>query len=502
MSSATKNEEVTKLIMNFLEQHPDKMFTQEDIIAALLPKLDVKGDYHIKYPLQCMVINGVAHGRIDKSRVVRVSYKNPNEQKGSDGTELVPKTELEKLSTAFRNEKSLLIKSHEDVCNSFHARISELLEQKSKERIVKVVVEQGKKKAREISETFHTVFEEVVCLANARENIFLYGPTGSGKTYIGAQLAKVLDLPFYFVSGSRGMSESKLTGRVLPTGKNGSWEYSPSEFVKAYENGGVYLLDEIDALDDNVLLILNTALSNDQFAVPERKGKEYVTRHPDFICIAAANTLGMGADRQYSSRNKLDAATMDRFAIGKLLVDYDPQLEEQICPDEELRNRLVSFRKAIDTNRLERAMSTRFLEKAYKMKQRGWTQERIEKAYFTGWREDEKNKVLTMVGSLNKPNIQTSGFEFNLKGISGGRIEVPRSGGMNPKLEPMEYRHEPEPTPPSPEDQLSYLKKAYESDGEITAVRAYRNSTSPTPGLKEAVDHIKDLAKTHGWKKA
>lgn len=470
----TNVEKITKTILEVAELNRDQSFTFGAFNQAVASRLGIdKPTLLLQVATKACVATGHLDGTFTPSgQVNRIKYKNPNEQKGSDGTELIPKADLERVVREFRTKEAQTKKEHEDICNGFHARIAELLEQKSRERIVKVVIETpGKKKPREITETFHSVFEEVVLLAKARENIFLYGPTGSGKTFIGAQLAKVLDLPFYFVSGSRGMSESKLTGRVLPTGKNGAWEYSPSEFVKAYENGGVYLLDEIDALDDNVLLILNTALSNDRFAVPERKGSEYVTRHPDFICISAANTLGMGADRQYSGRNKLDAATMDRFAIGKLLVDYDPQLEEQICPDDVLRDRLTSFRKAIEANRLERAMSTRFLEKAYKMKQLGWTQERIEKAYFTGWREDEMNKVLAMVGRLEqpKPSVKPTPSEVR---------SVPKS----------------DESPITMKD----IRHTYETDSKVKAVKMYRELHKCD--LRTALENVAAHANAEGWK--
>ena len=417
MSAVTNVQKITEAILEVSSVDPERVYTFGQFTQKVSSHLNLpKPTIIIQVAIKAAIANGTLAGEFTNSgQVARIRYKNRLEQKGSDGTELVPKSVLDRLANNFRSKEAELISAHAAMANVYKNQIEELRVQKSQERIVKVVIEQVEKKPREIVEVFHSAFEEVVTLAQAREPIFLYGPTGSGKTHIGAQLAKVLDLPFYFISGSRGLSESKLNGRQLPGGKNGAWDYVPSEFVKAYENGGVFLMDEMDALDDNVLLILNTALSNGMFAVPDRRGNEYVVQHPDFVCIAAANTLGMGADRQYSGRNKLDTATMDRFSVGKLMIDYDPQLEAQICPDDELRTRLTSFRKAIDANRLERAMSTRFLGKAYKMKQAGWTDERIEKAYFMGWREDEINKVISMVGKLNKLSDSTPPTPFDEK---------------------------------------------------------------------------------------
>ncbi len=86
-------------------------------------------------------------------------------------------------------------------------------------------------------------------LGNARKNILLIGPAGTGKTYIARQLAECLPskldptkigLPFYHISCTAGMSEGNLTGKFLPVGENGKFEYVPAGFVYAYENGGVF----------------------------------------------------------------------------------------------------------------------------------------------------------------------------------------------------------------------------------------------------------------------
>lgn len=241
---------------------------------------------------------------------------------------------------------------------------------------------------------FHAKFPKIVALAKARKNIFLYGPTGLGKSHICKQLAQVLGLNFAFIQCTSGMSEGQLGGRLLPVGKDGTFEYVISEFVRCYEQGGVFLLDEIDAADPNVLLLVNAALANSRMAVPNRPDDPYAVRHPDFVCVAAANTVGHGADRLYSGRNKLDAATLDRFQIGKVCLDYDETVDRVLCPDDLLRGRLQRYRRAVLEHKMERAVSTRFMIDAHDMKSRaGWSDAEVDEALFSGWKADEVNKV-------------------------------------------------------------------------------------------------------------
>ena len=405
MPNANKQLTYINLIRNFLLLNPEREYSQEEIVLALKDQVDGKGNYIIEYPLMIMVAAGLLGGRIYNGKVCDVKWK---EAAGSipSGEPMVPRKALEDALRRFKDDTEKLKAEHiantmglqkslEATNEYLTAARKELSEAQGKERIVKIVVEHhrgAKKTTKEHEATFHSKFEKLLKLAQARQEIFIYGPTGSGKSFIGKQMAEVLGLPFYFVSCSQGTSESALTGRLLP-GQGGNFEYWESEFVKAYENGGVFLIDEIDAADANVLLVINTALANGRFAIP-RRDKPYAERHPDFVCIAAANTLGGGSDRMYSGRSKLDISTMSRFGIGKVLIDYDENVEKTLCPDEALRAHLLRYRKSINANRLERAMDSRFMEKAFKMHTEfGYSYGDIDESFFLGWREDEVNKV-------------------------------------------------------------------------------------------------------------
>jgi cobaltochelatase CobS len=248
-------------------------------------------------------------------------------------------------------------------------------------------------KVVKIDGAVHPVFDEVVELATAREHVFLPGPAGCGKSHLAAQVAEALGLKFGFISCSAGMSESQLLGRMVPAGEGGKFVFLGTQFLDCYENGGVFLFDEIDAADANVLLVINSALANGHLSVPSRHDKPVATRHPDFVCIAAANTFGRGADRQYVGRSQLDESTLDRFRIGTVPMDYDESLERKLCPDGNLYARLANYRERIRANRLERTISTRFIAAAYRAVQRGKSFSYVDEKVFSGWRSDEIAKV-------------------------------------------------------------------------------------------------------------
>lgn len=237
-------------------------------------------------------------------------------------------------------------------------------------------------------------FAKVLRRAAAGVNQLLVGPAGCGKTHLAAQVAQALQRPFASVSCSAGMSESALQGWLLPTGDGGSFEYVESDFVRIYENGGVFLLDEIDAADENMLLWLNQALANGRFNLPQRVGRTEVIRHPDFVCIAAANTYGKGGTAVYAGRNQLDEATIDRFRAGTLALDYDAEFEKQAV-NPELLAWARQVRDCITRNQMRRVLSTRFLLDSTKLMAAGESLDEVKDTFFLGWKAEEVSKIVT-----------------------------------------------------------------------------------------------------------
>ena len=378
--------------------------------AALLEECQKRAAYNFPQKIQVVINTLIGVGAVTRNDNDIMIPGDGKFAQSFEGRQTEDTRQLREQITDLQNDNEKLKNKIKEAVSAAQAgiqkaeeRVKEAQEEAKKAggRIIQIQVKDGAKTVRDIKGVFHPKFERILKLAKKRKNIFLYGPTGCGKTHVCQQLAEALGLEFYFVSCTTGMSEGQLAGRLLPVGKQGTFEYVIGEFVKAYEKGGVFLLDEIDAADPNVLLTINSALANGRLAIPNRPSKPYAVKHKDFVCVAAANTVGTGADRLYSGRTKLDAATLDRFQIGKVYMDYDQNVEAQLCPNDDLRNRLVSFREKVRAHRLERAVSTRFMIDAYEMTEDGWTMQDVEDALFEGWREDERNKVLGTFGAAS-----------------------------------------------------------------------------------------------------
>lgn len=274
------------------------------------------------------------------------------------------------------------------------------LEKQVKEAIEKaadnhrpVEIKQRGKPNKKIDGILPEEFEIILQLAAQRKNVLLVGPSGCGKTYIAGKVAEALSLAYASQSCSAGMSESMLAGWLIPVGAGGKFIYVSSQFVERYEKGGVFLLDELDAADPNTMVFFNQALAQDHFFLPQRHEKPRIKKHRDFICIAAANTFGNGSDMMFVGRNQLDAATLDRFRIGLVTMDYSKAVESKLVHKDVLKWGLV-IREKIRVNKLRRIMSTRFMiDCTHMLETSDWNKEEWERAYFADWSEDEKRKM-------------------------------------------------------------------------------------------------------------
>lgn len=164
------------------------------------------------------------------------------------------------------------------------------------------------------------MFDEVLILTHAGMPTLLTGEKGSGKTTLAMQIAEGLKTPFFSISMTRQTTLSHLLGFMSVNGT-----YIPSQLRGVAENGGLYLLDEMDAGDANVLLCLNT-IENGYIAFPDG----IVKLHKDFRLMATCNPQDQ--HQHYVGRSQLDAATLDRFDIIDL--DHDENLEKSLVDND------------------------------------------------------------------------------------------------------------------------------------------------------------------------
>lgn len=170
----------------------------------------------------------------------------------------------------------------EDLKDDLKKELDEFIKEKYGILPKKIEIVDNKVK-KEMTGIFHNKFEDILKIVKKDIPVMLTGPAGAGKNHTLEQVAEALDLDFYFTNSVT--QEYKLTGFIDANGK-----YHETEFYKAFKNGGLFFLDEIDASVPEALIILNSAIANKYFDFPTGR----IKAHKDFRVVCAGNTYGTG----------------------------------------------------------------------------------------------------------------------------------------------------------------------------------------------------------------
>lgn len=185
----------------------------------------------------------------------------------------------------------------------------------------KIEITQGGQVTHTITGVQHEKFETILRLVSApfeaRCSPYLYGPSGTGKTYTAGKIAEALGLDFYCISAVQDILN-------LEGYQDAAGIYHGTAFRTAFENGGLLLFDEIDASLPDVINKLNAALANGVYEFPDK----VVNVHHNFRFMAAGNTCGKGGNQRYTGRYVLEESTLNRFAITAF--NYSPAIEESL----------------------------------------------------------------------------------------------------------------------------------------------------------------------------
>lgn len=311
-----------------------------------------------KQGVYCFEIQGILYWYKFNEQGIGTQYKEPENFRTEDRTT----NELRKTG---RKDKAV-------VDGSVELRIPEV---KKPEPIKKEEPKEDWNK-----EVKHSKFDMIKACIENDIPVYLAGPAGSGKNYTLEQISWELGLEFYFTNSVQ--QEYKLTGFIDAGG-----QYHETEFYKAFKNGGIFFLDEMDASIPEVLVLLNAAIANRYFEFPNGK----IKAHKNFRVVAAGNTVGSGADEMYTGRLVLDQATLDRFAI--IDFGYDRNIEMHIAKgNKELVDFVEAIRTEAETNGIRATFSYRCIGMVTKLERTGLELKNILAiAVFKGMEKDTIN---------------------------------------------------------------------------------------------------------------
>lgn len=200
------------------------------------------------------------------------------------------------------------------------------------------------------------------------EPLYIYGPTGAGKTSLIKNVACRLNYPVFEINAHSRLDFESLVGHL--TYKNGNMQFQYGALPLAMKHGGLLIVNELDIADPAVLCGLNTVLDGSPLCITENDG-ELITPHPLFRFVATGNSNGTSEDSgMYQGVLQQNIAFLDRFWFVE--VDYpaaetEMKLLEKLVPQlgSTMLDRMIHFandvRDQFRNQEIEVTCSTRTL---------------------------------------------------------------------------------------------------------------------------------------------
>lgn len=182
----------------------------------------------------------------------------------------------------------------------------------------------------------------------AGNNVYLYGPAGTGKTFMAKIIAEAVGYKVVTINCNQYTSPIEIIGGQTIDGyQEGklvtAWRADPKELGINPKTGLPYagallLIDELPKLDPNTAGIMNDALSvikdpvridvNGE-PIPKKimNGRNQEIPKGNLFVVATGNTLLLRPDPTYTANFAQDASLQDRFAGSTYRVFYDYELE-------------------------------------------------------------------------------------------------------------------------------------------------------------------------------
>lgn len=156
---------------------------------------------------------------------------------------------------------------------------------------------------------------------------YIVGDSGYGKTVMVEQACAKVGRPLAIVQVTNETTEDDLIGGLRIIDGDSVFEYGP--VIRAYREGAVLLLDEIDQ-GTTSLMCLQNILQRKPYQI--KKTGETIHPHPDFTVIATGNTKGLGDDVEgrFIGAQLLNEAMLERFTATMEQFAPTPATERKI----------------------------------------------------------------------------------------------------------------------------------------------------------------------------
>ena len=242
-----------------------------------------------------------------------------NNNTNSNGIEQVANIFASLQNEAYNNGYKAATEEAAAKIDNLTAQVEELKNRPTTSGTVINIKIEGKTHQVQIKSIVNPKFARILKYLANGENVYMYGPAGTGKNVTAKQCAEALDMPIFY--NNTIYTKYDLCGYMDANG-----QYVPTtfyNFMKAPK--GLYFMDEYDNSQSSALVCFNDVLEDKKYTFPNGETLYLDENHK---IIAAGNTNGQGATEEYNDRYVIDESNRSRFMF--VSVTYDPAVEKSI----------------------------------------------------------------------------------------------------------------------------------------------------------------------------
>ncbi|MDR2458380.1 MAG: AAA family ATPase, partial [Clostridiales Family XIII bacterium] len=167
-----------------------------------------------------------------------------------------------------------------------------------------------------------------------KDPLYICGPVCCGKTSCVKQISARLNYPVFEITGHNRLKFPELAGYLSVNDNQMIYQYGPLALAMKY--GGLFLLKDIDVLDQSTATGLNSILDGSPLCITENGG-ELIEPHRMFRFVGTAKTNGFFDETGlYPGTLRQNIAFMDRFTLCEysyLYPENEIQLLRKKVPD-------------------------------------------------------------------------------------------------------------------------------------------------------------------------
>ena len=244
---------------------------------------------------------------------------NNNAQGNKNGIEQVANIFASLQNEAYNNGYKVATEEYAAKIDDLTAQVEELKNKPTTKGTVINITVNGETRQAQIKGIVNPKFARIMKYLANGENVYMWGPAGTGKNVTAEQCAEALDMPIFYMNTI--YTKYDLCGYMDAQGN-----YVPTTFYNfMHAPKGLFFFDEYDNSQSAATVCFNNLLEKGEYTFPNGETLRLDENHK---IIAAGNTNGQGATEEYNDRYQMDESNRSRFMF--VPVTYDPAVEKSI----------------------------------------------------------------------------------------------------------------------------------------------------------------------------